>query len=168
MDKPAPAIVRLAEFAKLHAVSKAAVTKWKARGLLVLTPDGRVDVIASNKRLADRPAVNRGRPTKGPAAPPSSMSGETWTTAEAVRRERIAVAQLRELELAREAGLVVPKADVVGVVRGEYHVVRTAMLGLASKIAHRLAAATTPEACGALVDVEVRSILDGLTADGAK
>jgi hypothetical protein len=53
-------------------------------------------------------------------------------------------------------------------VRGEYAIVKAAFLGMAAKLAHRLAAATTPEACGTLVDNEVREILDGLTADGAK
>jgi hypothetical protein len=176
MNTPTPAIVRLADFAKLHRVSKAAVTKWKARGLLVLTLDGRVDVIASNKRLADRPAVTRGRLTKGPStsdvlAPPQPDKPgdpDAWSLAEATRRERVAAAKLRELELAEKAGAVVPIAEVAKAVSAEYAIVRTALLGMASKLAHRLAAAMTPEAAGALVDGEVRSILEALTADAIK
>ena len=38
-------------------------------------------------------------------------------------------------------------------------------LGMAGKLAHRLAAATTPDEAGALVDVEVRAALSALTQD---
>jgi hypothetical protein len=176
MDDPTPATLSLAAFARLHGVAKPTVTGWKQRDLLVMTVDGKVDVAASHARLASRPAVHRGgvakvRPGK-PAADQFGAAGDTpqdaWSMHEAKRREMVAAAKLRELELAREAGLVVPKADVVGVVRAEYGIVRAGFLGLASKLAHRLAAATTPEACGTIVDTEVRFILEALTADGAQ
>ena len=51
------------------------------------------------------------------------------------------------------------KSEILGAVRSEYGVVRTGMLGLASRLAHRLAACTSPEGCSALVDAEVRLIL---------
>jgi hypothetical protein len=35
--------------------------------------------------------------------------------------------------------------------------IRAALLNIAAKLAHRLAAANTPEQCGALVDAEVRA-----------
>jgi hypothetical protein len=160
-------------FAKLHGVSRAAAYKWKRRGLIVSTPDGKVEVAESNRRLAERAPVFRGGRARGLAHGPKSdpepgSDPETWTTAEAVRRERIAAARLRELELAEKAGAVVPIADVVGAVTAEYHIVRTGLLGVASKLAHRLAAATTPEAAGALVDTEVRQILTELTQDVPK
>ena len=41
-----------AEFARHRNVSKAAVTQWDAAGRLVMTGDGRVDVRASETRLA--------------------------------------------------------------------------------------------------------------------
>jgi hypothetical protein len=175
-----PAFITLAAFARLHRVAKPTVTGWKRRGYLVINSDGMVDVVRSNARLASRPSVHRGgvakvrpgKPVEGgaselgaPADAPSDPDG--WTMHEAKRREMVAAAKLRELELAREAGLVVPIAEVEGVVRGEYSIVRTTLLGMASKLAHRLAAATTPEACGALVDTEVRAALAALTADVA-
>jgi hypothetical protein len=169
-----PAFMTLAAFARLHGVAKPTVTGWKQRDLLVMTVDGKVDVVASNARLADRPDVHRGGVAKvRPGRLATDQSGaagdapqDGWSMYEAKRHEAVAAAKLRELELAREAGLVVSRADVAGVVRAEYHVVRTALLGMASKLAHRLAAATTPEAAGALVDTEVRAILEALTADG--
>jgi hypothetical protein len=61
-----------------------------------------------------------------------------------VRHKEIAQARLRQIEADTAAGLVVPIADIADAVRHEYAIVRTAFLGMESKLAHRLAAATTP------------------------
>jgi hypothetical protein len=177
MDDDA-AFVSLAEFARLHGVSKPTVTNWKRRGYIVLT-NGKVDVSASNQRLADRPTgvvggqprILPGKPIEPPGAEVSELGGSNpanWSRQEALRQREIAQARLAQIEADRAAGLVVPIAEVEGVVRGEYSICRTVLLGIASKIAHRLAAATTPEACGSLVDVEVRAALEALTADAPK
>ena len=60
---------------------------------------------------------------------------------------------------------MVPIADIAKAVADEYAVVRAALLGMAAKLAHRLAAAVTPEEAGALVDTEVRAALTALTQD---
>ena len=164
----------MAGFAKHRGVSKTAVTKWKTRGLLVFTPDGEIDVAASDARLADRPAIYRGGAVKSVLAPGPSTAGSntvdpaTWSTAEAIRRKEVAQARLRQIEADTAAGLVVPIAGVADAVRNEYAIVRTALLGMASKLAYRLAAATTPQEAGALVDGEVRAVLTALTQDAAK
>jgi hypothetical protein len=177
-----PAFMTKAAFARLHGVAKPTVTGWARRGLLVLAADGkRVDVLASNARLGARPSVSRGgvakvlpgKPGDLPDKPapngfPENPLGEktdpaNWSRQEALRQREIAQARLAQIEADRAAGLVVPIADVVGAVTAEYHIVRTGLLGMASKLAHRLAVATTPEACGALVDTEVRAILTELT-----
>jgi hypothetical protein len=172
-----PAFVTLAEFARLHGVSKPCVTGWRKKGYVVIV-DGKVDVVASNRRLADRPDVYKGGATRvrpGKAAvthdadlPNGDAPADGWSMHEARRREMVAAAKMRELALAREAGSVVPKAEVLGAVRAEYTIVRTAMLGLASKLAHRLAVCSSPEGCLALVDSEVRALLSALTIDGAQ
>ena len=63
---PAPDSERLvkARFAELHGVSKVAVQKWQAQGLLVMDGD-KVDVAATDKRLAE---LGLGR-FRAPAAP---------------------------------------------------------------------------------------------------
>jgi hypothetical protein len=173
-----PALVTFAAYALLRGVTKSAVTGWRRRGLLVVT-GGKVDVVASDARLAARPTVSRGGITKVRPGQPIEAAAEavveqsggvvdpaTWSRQEALRQREIAQARLAQIEADRAAGLVVPIADIVGAVRAEYTIVRTAMLCVASKLAHRLAAASTPEACGALVDNEVRSVLEALTADG--
>jgi hypothetical protein len=179
MDDATPALLTLAAFARLHGVAKPTVTGWKRRGLLVFAADGkRVDVAASNARLAARPTISRGgktkiRPAVEVSAEPTVELGAAgdpanWSRQEALRQREIAQARLAQIEADRAAGLVVPIAEVEGAVRGEYTIVRTALLGLASKLASRLAAAATPEAAGALVDGEVRQILTELTQDAPK
>jgi hypothetical protein len=167
-----PSHISLAEFARLHGVAAPTVTGWKRRGYLVLV-EGKVDVVASNARLAARPDVHRGGTAKvrpGKPAPIQSGAAEGepadgWSMHEAKRREMVATAKMREIEADRQAGLVVPKAEILGAVRSEYTVVRTGMLGLASRLAHRLAACSSPEGCSQLVDTEVRRILEALVAD---
>jgi hypothetical protein len=163
-----PNLVSLAAFARLCGVSGPCVTGWRRRGHIVLV-GGKVDVAASNVRLASRPAARVGGIAKAKPIVESPMDAAdpaNWTRSEALRQREIAQARLAQIEADEAAGLVVRKADVVGAVRAEYTIVRTALLGMASKLAHRLAAATTPESAGALVDNEVRSTLEALTADG--
>lgn len=176
-----------AAFARRRGVTRACVTWWKGKGLVQII-DGKVDVAASEKLLDARPAEYRGgratgqgdnvtlpargqrrsKKTKDQANNISLKRGSdpsTWSTAEAIRMKEIASARLKQIEADTAAGLVVPIADVAKQVAAEYQVVRSALLGLASKLAHRLAAANTPEAAGALVDQEVREMLKALTAD---
>jgi hypothetical protein len=120
--------VKKAEFARQRGVSRAALTAWSVRGLLVLSDDGRVDVTASNARLDERPEIYKGGQCSAPStevarkaagARKTSSARETpaaatrgnsksfspdWTTAEAIRRKESAVAQLKELEVKRQAG----------------------------------------------------------------
>jgi hypothetical protein len=170
-----PAFVSLAEFARLHGVSKPTVTGWRRRGYLVITDD-KVDVAASNRRLADRPhGVVGGVPKVRPGAPGAAVpvasdadradDPANWSRQEALRQREIAQARLAQIEADRESGLVVPIAEVCKEVAGEYAIVRAALLAMPAKLAHRLAAATTPEECGRLVDAEVRAALMALTAD---
>ncbi len=108
------------KFAELHGVGRGTVTKWRQNGYLVLTPSGLVDVAASNKKLNERPLVRR-RATKGHtdggefnnfASNPAPGESEEITTAEANRRKELALAQLRELELAEKSGRLVDIADL--------------------------------------------------------
>jgi predicted transcriptional regulator len=164
----------MAAFARRRGVSKPCVSQWKTRGLLVLS-DGLVDIAATEARLAARPAVYRGgragNRDRRKSASVSSVAlvddPSSWSTADAIRHKEIAQARLRQIEADTAAGLVVPIADVAKAVANEYAAVRAALLAMPSKLAHRLAAATTPDEAGALVDVEVRAALAALTQDGA-
>jgi hypothetical protein len=163
-----PTFVSLAAFARLCGVSGPCVTGWKRRGHILLV-DGKVDVRASRARLASRPAARHGGLAKVKPVveePEAAADPANWSRGEALRQLEISRARLAQIEADRMAGLVVLESEILGAVRAEYTIVRTGMLGLASKLAHRLAACTSPEGCSALVDGEVRSILGALTADG--
>lgn len=49
-----------AAFARRHGVNRATVTKWEAKGLLVLTSDGLIEVEATEWNLDQRPQTYRG------------------------------------------------------------------------------------------------------------
>jgi hypothetical protein len=161
----------LAAFAKRRGVSKACVTKWKRRGLVRTDARGLVDVAASEALLADRPATYRGGSVKTKTTKRSVEADQpgtdptTWSTAEAVRQKEIAQARLRQIEADQAAGAVVPVSEICRTVAAEYAVVRTTLLAMPAKLAHRLAAAETAAEAGALVDSEVRAALEALTAD---
>ena len=158
-----PAVMTLAAYARLHRVTKGCVTGWKRRGYLVLVEGGKVDVAESNRRLASRPSVHRGgtakvRPGKPVEAAANSelydvslkaagvpSDPEGWTMHEARRREMVAGAKLRELQLAREAGKVADIEEVADKVGKRLSIVRSQMLALSPALAPRLAVLDTPE-----------------------
>ncbi|TXN29605.1 hypothetical protein FV232_25000 [Methylobacterium sp. WL30] len=64
-------------------MNRSTVNKWEARGHLVMTVDGLVNVEASDDLLTKRPVAYRGGTAKGPvaAAPPSSAAGAKLASA---------------------------------------------------------------------------------------
>ena len=55
-------------FARRHNVNRSTVNKWEARGSIVLTVDGLVNVEASEQLLGGRAETYRGGKAKGPSA----------------------------------------------------------------------------------------------------
>lgn len=174
-------------FAKRKGVSAKTVSIWKQAGHLSMTPDGLVKVEESEWLLAERPATRRGGKTKGsapsaPATKPMSsdeggaaaeaaerfikQTGGLHSHAEAARIKENFLAALRQLEYDRESGKVVEIAVVGAAVVTEYAKVRNKVLGIGSRVAHRLAAMRSPEEIKALIDAEVSIILEELTLDG--
>jgi hypothetical protein len=159
-----------ADFARRHGVSPKTVVAWKHRGYIVAAPDGkRVAVAASEKLLSTR--TGRGGRLKGPAIvdgapPPEGVLDNTdqWTLHEATRRERVAAAKLRELELAREAGKVAEIEEVADKVGKRFNIVRSRMLALPPALAPRLAVLNSAEECGRLLDEAIRAALTELSS----
>jgi hypothetical protein len=172
MDDQTARFMTLAAFARLHAVRRPTVSGWKKRGYISIV-EGKVDVVESNRRLADRPDVHRGGRVKvrpGKPAPVIDAPGDTasndpdkWSLYEATRRERVAAAKLRELELARAAGSVTANAEVAEKVGKRFSIVRTRMLAIGPKLAPRLAVLDTAAACHELLDGEIRDALTELS-----
>lgn len=182
--------VTQAEFARLRGVSRKAVTKWKSRGLLVLTEGGLVVVAETNKRLDDRPTLNRGgaassapKPSSGsgPRAsrskeprsgePPrssvldSTPEGQAMTQglthADAARVKEIALARRQMQAFEREQGKLVDIETVARLVEQEYAVVRERLLAIPGKMAAKLVDRTRSEIEAALQE-EVTEALDEL------
>jgi|GEM_PF-6151147 len=167
------------EFAKLRGVSKGAVSKWKARGLLVINQEtGNVDVAASVAKLDSRPEVYRGGSTretgavKKKPAPDETYDvleketrGEPLTHADATRLKEIFAARTQRLRYDQEIGAVVSIEEVGKQVTAEYSALRKRLLNIPAKVAIRAAALKSAESIQELVEKEINFALHELTAD---
>ena len=92
------------EFAKLLGVNKSHVTRLKHAGRLVLTEDGKVDVQASQSKIAETAdPAHEGKQTEAQA--PSKPRDTSYNDART--RNELAKAQTAELELAVKTGKLV-------------------------------------------------------------
>ena len=176
-----------AEFARRKKVSRKTVTQWKAKGLLSMTPDGRVKIEESEWLLAERPANYRGGVTKGNAEPSkaartSPLKDETpeqaaerivlkegaapYDHAEAVRIKENFLAMLRQLEYDMKSGAVVPVEEVAKQVAAEYAIIRSRLISIPARSAARLVVLKTPEEIKSFLDIQIEAALKELTLDG--
>jgi len=84
-------------FAQRHGVNRSTVNRWEARGHLVMTVDGLVNVEASEQLLAKRPEIYRGGQTKGPQAASSKRSSSPAPTADCASVEDALCRVVREI-----------------------------------------------------------------------
>lgn len=84
---------------------------------------------------------------------------------EAKRRKAVADAMIREIDLDRAAGSVVPIADITDIVGREYAAVREGMLGLGPRVAPRLVGQTEAGVIASTIRAGVDEILEALKAD---
>ena len=146
--------VSQAEFAKLRGVSRKTVTIWKQKGQIVIAPDGRVDVVASEARLAERPATYRGGVVSH-VEPPEPIDVIDDATADdgdelgdsndgdlplaaAVRRKENYLGLLRKHEFEVARGEWVRIEDVGLHVEREYATIRERLLSIPGKLAASL------------------------------
>lgn len=177
-----------AAFARRRGVSKAAVAKWKAKGLLSMTADGLVEIEESEWRLDGRASAYRGgktraqkvaeretgrRPTiesdESPADAAERIVKETgvpYSHAEAVRIKENYLALLRQIEFDLKSGAVVPIDMVIAAIVTEYAKVRNKVLNIGVRVAPRAALLKTSETVRALFDEEAALALEELTLDG--
>lgn len=88
-----------------------------------------------------------------------------WSKADAEKVRDNYVARLKQLQFARESGLVVEVDDVVVAVAHEYAIVRNKLLDLGSKIAPLALGLKSAEEIKSLIDVRVNEALKELTLD---
>jgi phage terminase Nu1 subunit (DNA packaging protein) len=175
-----PAELSQAEFADLIGVKPPMVTRYKQRGRLVMTADGkRVDVVKSIAKLRGGVDPARGGDRTSPTTRESSAAreyGDLPTAREAfgpspaavlvyqdeAAREKRASAQLRELELAERAGELVPAADVEFRVFNVARAAREALMSIPDRVATIVAAETDAAAVHALLTAECRKVCEQL------
>lgn len=177
MNSPDDLPVRLTqkEFASLIGCSPPMVTKHKDAGRLVM--EGRlVCVRESIERIEAwkdpaRGGDRTGRSQGGVPLPPSASADADRTNYNVqAAREKLAAAQLRELELAREAGELVLKSERDDAEFGRARAGREAILSVPDRLATRLAVLTDPVEIHAVLLKECRRVCRALAAlpDGAQ
>ncbi|MDH5832156.1 hypothetical protein QFW80_16685 [Luteimonas sp. M1R5S18] len=155
----------VAEYAAHRGCSDSYIRRMRRQGKLVVAPGTSRIVVADSDALLDditdpvrggdrtREAAAAAVPVHTHVVPPSAPSVQ-----EAVRRERLAKAQLAELELGELTRALTRTVDVE---RTTFTLVRAAlneMMGMSGRLRAKLAATTDPAACAALLDAEVRLI----------
>lgn len=178
-----PKLVPKAEYARMHGKSRAAITQWGARGLLVMQDD-LVDVDASNALLGKNRKGGAGALSSSVSVKPSSLtvelgespetvaaniiatSGVEWSFDEARRVKESYLALLNQLEYDTKARAVV-RVDRVAKAFGDACArVRTRLSAIPAEIAPELHRKKT---ISEIVDELRRSIneaLEELTSGG--
>ena len=182
-----------ADFARRHGVSGAAVSQWIKAEWVVLS-EGKVDVEASNDRLAKYRSKSDGRAQrkssaklksaklKGKPLKPQLQEGESAEEAagrimaesgaqmsfdEARRVKENYLALLNQLEYDQKSGAVVAVAEVAKAVGEEYARVRTRLLAVSAERAPELHRLKTVAEVQDVLHAAIVQVLEELTHDGA-
>ena len=157
-----------AEFADVLGTSDSYVRRLKREGKLVVDDQGRIVVAASVAKLGRVLDPARGGDRSGKAKAPATMPAPTGYGDGAERdrlnyniqaaREKLAAAQLRELELGREAGALVLRSERDAAEFGRARAAREALLSLPDKCASRCKAAPDVASVYAILMEECRRI----------
>lgn len=134
-----------AEIARKTGKSRALITRKLKQGKLV-EKNGEIDVAASVEAIMED----------------VQTSGESY--AEAQRRKEVALADLRELELAQKSGQLVEVTTAALYLANATKAVQNQLLSIPDKTAPLLAAVTDVRECRDLVLKEIREALELLPA----
>jgi phage terminase Nu1 subunit (DNA packaging protein) len=143
--------------ARQYKVSTNTIASWLSKGLPhIRRTDGSYHFDRTEVRrwraenLATRPA-----PAQGGAHARSYIAGRA--------RKETALAELRELELRRQKGELVPQASVDKEAFETGRIVRDALLRMPDRLAGLFAAETDPRKIHALMTKEIRQVLEALS-----
>jgi phage terminase Nu1 subunit (DNA packaging protein) len=154
------------DFARRHGVSRNAVSRWKRLGYVVVRQDGLVDVERSEALLAGRPLKYRGGTVKGPSAPTDEQTGERDSSSsdsqcslvEAARRKEVALARLRELELAEKRGELINAAEAERAWSEALANMKARLLTVPARVSSRLPSLSHRDI--AAIDAELRQAMN--------
>lgn len=160
----APQFVSRAAYARHREVSKAAVTQWAAAGRIVTSEDGDVDLVASDKRLAESAGAARGGKRKrGTAGGVQDSSGVAQTgNGGTLYDARTAVANITaksaEAEYLVRVGELVERARYAKALEDGLRPILGAMDSLSAVIGPALAAETDVRKVQNLLDDAMATI----------
>lgn len=150
-----------ADFAKRVGVSRAAVTQWAAAGRLVLAEDGRVNVAASEARLAATVNSRGGKRQAGmaggahaiEAAPELDFTGGTLTDAKI--RQAIGKTKLDDLEYRERIGSLIERARIEAAIADGLSPIMSQFDTLSTRVGPKLVGLTELRTIQDLIDDEV-------------
>lgn len=161
-----------AEYAAARGVSAAYVTKLKRQGRLVIAASGKVNVEATDRlidatrdparggdrRPKDVPGDSSGGDPAGAGARKRQAVAVVGSYDDAARRERMAKAQIAELELAELSGQLIRRDQVERVIFALARKAQDALLSLSERVSGAVAAESDAFRCAEIIDAEARKI----------
>ena len=165
--------ISIREFARRDKCDERLVRRAIENGHLTPLRDGSLDpkLVGSGWRKHNRQRADKAKPADKSAPDDATVdaeaeklvrSRENMSRAEAERRKEVALASLRELELARELGKVVEIEDVVKERARDHLIVRNLLLSLGAKVAPSIVLLKSAEEVKAAIDAEVENIFAAL------
>lgn len=148
-----PQFMTKSQYATYKQVAKSYVSKLAGQGRLVLAPDGRVDVVATDALLkSSTGAPERAADTvNAPEFVDHKERGEKYK------------AELLEMDVAERRGTLLRVDDVRATVVAAITGVRSGLEGLPDRLAPQLAAASDESAVRTMLAVEIEALLADLS-----
>jgi hypothetical protein len=175
--------VKTAELARILGISRQRVNELSRKGKLTRGTDGGWDPDKARAELGrtledqqerrskvetPRSKVERAFPPRDPETVDLPMSGSTHDIFNRARAAKeIAIAKERQLQLRRRQGELLEAAEVELAWTRKLTSFKNRLLGLPDKMASRLAACSDVLECRALLDGELRSVLNALSENKA-
>ena len=162
MVKKSTNTMTLTDFARKWGVDYSTAKRWRTDGLVV-PAHGPVDVLKSEKRLAERPSYNRGGKVKGPGA----EEGETpaGSFADAKRTRATFEALLAEHRHARLVESLAPVAAAIDAVAEDQAIVRERLRQTPAWVASRLVNVDTAPLAAAILQKVFAGALHDLSKE---
>lgn len=151
-----------AAFAAYKDVSRQTVTDWKKRGILIYASDGKVDFLATDRRLADHGIR---QPLDSNLTELTAIDGvELWSKADAETVRENYAARLKQLEFERESACVVTIDEAARHIVDELGIVRQRCRSIGAEITPKLVDMTSAAEIKAAIDDAVVAALADLAA----
>lgn len=150
-------IMSQAEFARHRGVSRATVTEYKHKGLLVMTEDGKVDAAASKKRLTSSLDPVRGGDRSSTERKPAANSKEYMA---AKTREMQAKAVKQEMETRKRAGELLEREEVESAAFTLARQTQEAGMAIADRLSSLLAAESDAGKVHDMLTSELRQVFN--------